>query len=613
MLSIITPRRRRPDRFNDRLAAAAWGAAVYGLAGPLVLLGAGTSWMRVGLVGFVVGVSGVGLVSPAGRRFARRDRVCASLVAGVIGGTLSGLGTASGFARLLESSGPAMWLLFLVTCVVGGAVLGMSLAFRGLIAPLRLVRDGLVPFDGSWNWMRAASAVAAAGLWLGAAFLSLGMAMAAGTLVHLGQVSQQEQPAVAVSGVSDVFSTAVAGAPDSLPDSPAASPPDTAGRRTERSSAERLLSELLGRPFSPTARGDAGLTDLHYAAALNLPSLAYDLLEAGARVDARYDMGDSDRESVRVLRELRPWDRRWGALGYSAQDRLTPLHLAGYFDAPDVVAALLDQGADVHAGTGALGLTPLHMAAFGGAYGSAIELLARGADLEFRAAPGWTPLHVAAFEGTPTAAILLEAGADIGARDDDGRTPLHHAAAGAWRAGTTVLEELLDRGADIHAADGALGTPLHVAADGNRQALTAVRILLDRGADVGARDAAGRTPLHHAADAAYDDDASIVRLLLDRGAAFDARDGRGRTPLHVASSSEEATALLDRGADVHARDADGNTPLREAVQHKVEVPTVLILRGADVNATNSAGETPLDRTRADYDAMRTLLRGHGAR
>ena len=71
--------------------------------------------------------------------------------------------------------------------------------------------------------------------------------------------------------------------------------------------------------------------------------------------------------------------------------------------------------------------------------------------------------------------------------------------------------------------------------------------------------------------------------------------------------------LLDHGAGVHARDADGNTPLHEAVRHKVDVPTVLILRGADVNATNSAGETPLDRTRADYDAMRTLLRRHGAR
>lgn len=47
------------------------------------------------------------------------------------------------------------------------------------------------------------------------------------------------------------------------------------------------LAIALGREPSPTAADANGWTDLHYAAALNLPELALCLLAAGAFVDAR--------------------------------------------------------------------------------------------------------------------------------------------------------------------------------------------------------------------------------------------------------------------------------------------------------------------------------------
>ena len=47
------------------------------------------------------------------------------------------------------------------------------------------------------------------------------------------------------------------------------------------------LANLLGRAFSPDARDENGWTDLHYAAALNLPGLASALLDAGADPNAK--------------------------------------------------------------------------------------------------------------------------------------------------------------------------------------------------------------------------------------------------------------------------------------------------------------------------------------
>ena len=45
------------------------------------------------------------------------------------------------------------------------------------------------------------------------------------------------------------------------------------------------LAEKLGREFSPDAVGENGWTDLHWAAALDLPGLAKELVERGMEVD----------------------------------------------------------------------------------------------------------------------------------------------------------------------------------------------------------------------------------------------------------------------------------------------------------------------------------------
>ena len=86
-----------------------------------------------------------------------------------------------------------------------------------------------------------------------------------------------------------------------------------------------------------------------------------------------------------------------------AGDGFTALHLAAFFDGPDVAHALLEAGADVDAhGTGWMTGTALQSAA------SARNL--------------------------PVAEVLLAAGADVTLADDEGRTAADHARDDATRA-----------------------------------------------------------------------------------------------------------------------------------------------------------------------------------
>jgi ankyrin repeat protein len=109
-----------------------------------------------------------------------------------------------------------------------------------------------------------------------------------------------------------------------------------------------------------------------------------------------------------------------------SHDGYTPLGLAAFFGHADLVAELLQRGADTNAASrNAMGVTPLHSAAAGRHAAIARALLEHGADVNARQHIGWTPLHSAVHNRhAELAALLLAHGADPHAENDDGVTPL---------------------------------------------------------------------------------------------------------------------------------------------------------------------------------------------
>ena len=172
---------------------------------------------------------------------------------------------------------------------------------------------------------------------------------------------------------------------------PLPTPADLAGER------ERFVVEV-GREPSPDAVDDQDMTDLHYAAKLNLPALTLYLLSLGAAVDAR-------------------------------NDGLTPLHFAAYKDASATAEVLLRLGADVDAINDSVegwGETPLHFAAYEDASATAEVLLRHGAYVNAGNRISGTPLHWAArHNASLTAEVLLRHGAYVHAKNHGGSTPLY--------------------------------------------------------------------------------------------------------------------------------------------------------------------------------------------
>ena len=71
---------------------------------------------------------------------------------------------------------------------------------------------------------------------------------------------------------------------------------------------ERFVAEVGHKP-SPDAVDDEGMTDLHYAAKLNLPALTLYLLSLGAAVDARNDYRTGP-DAAALLRRIGMLQRR---------------------------------------------------------------------------------------------------------------------------------------------------------------------------------------------------------------------------------------------------------------------------------------------------------------
>ena len=130
---------------------------------------------------------------------------------------------------------------------------------------------------------------------------------------RLNELTESRPPAAATAGA---------------PAPPAAAPAPPASR-----TVVQRLTDLLGRELSTFESDENGWTDLYYAAALNQPSLADRLLDDYAFVNGTlYIDGGPVTDGLReTLSELggREFDLR--------REGQTPLHVAAYADAADVI------------------------------------------------------------------------------------------------------------------------------------------------------------------------------------------------------------------------------------------------------------------------------------
>lgn len=342
---------------------------------------------------------------------------------------------------------------------------------------------------------------------------------------------------------------------------------------------------------------------------------------------------------------LRDDEPRMNARGCNG---LTPIHYAAMNGHHAVVLLLVERGADL-AAKDDVGWMPLHYAASSGDKETTSLLIKHHVDIDIVDDKlGWTPLHFAAMNGNhEVVKILKDNRADMEAKDKYGWTPRRFADINGYEAVLHLLQQ--DNTDPVAAYNAGQWTPLHLkAVDSPRQLLrllasanasgylkgmstdwsplpfaaknglfTSVCWLLDIGANVEEQDEDGRTSLSLAAEQGHD---SIVQLLLVRKAKVDSTDNSGRTPLEWAARGLQSSTiqrLRKYGADINESGWKWQcqTALSRASEAGDEaVVQLLIANGADVNANDMGGENSLDKaSKNGHEAVLKVLLNNGAK
>jgi ankyrin repeat protein len=278
----------------------------------------------------------------------------------------------------------------------------------------------------------------------------------------------------------------------------------------------RLVRLLLAHGADLGARDGLGRTAIHVAIENEDWEAAPLLIERGAPIDlfAAAGLGDADRVAGLLAEDP---SRAQAA----PADGLTPLFYAAWAGDARSVRLLLDAGTEVSPRVKRLWacLTPLHAALMKRHEEVVAALLERGADVNaFAAVPGsyWpTPLHVAARWGTrDDVQLLLEHGADLNGGEVTPDTMDSGVVSLVVSAGNVgLLELLLEHGLDLRHERHR--EALHRAAERGHPEL--VRLLVENGADPCAIDADGQTPLDRAHTAGKTEVAELLQVLASAG------------------------------------------------------------------------------------------------
>ncbi len=238
---------------------------------------------------------------------------------------------------------------------------------------------------------------------------------------------------------------------------------------------ESKFENFLGRAPSTTAEDENGWTDLHWAAALNLPATVKKLVQAGMSVNL--SMKADQKQFSNVLRQKLAQVNSAEYIAQHIQEvgrvGASPLHIAALMNSQEAAKMLIDQGARVNQTT-IMNESPLFNAISGVSIEVAQNLIAHNADINLNDFYGFSPLHMSAYRNSADALILLlDNGANIEALTRRDWTPLHIA---AWADSREAARVLIVRGADLSATTDRNLTPLDLASDENHTNM--VRLLL---------------------------------------------------------------------------------------------------------------------------------------
>ena len=369
----------------------------------------------------------------------------------------------------------------------------------------------------------------------------------------------------------------------------------------------------------PSGGFAVGATPLHMAAASSSASIVETLVGAGANRGARDQSGSTPLHWAAMLNDGPGVSNVIQVLAHSEanpnsenEDGLSPIHLAARYNSnPDAVSALIEIGVDLNKlGSG---FTPLHYSAIGNEPEVVAALLNFGADAYASALDGSVPWDLAKnnrrLAGHSVLNRLRPARQTTLFADSQDRCAYWNSAGFFGSATIDLVRLCIESGADLQARDAFGATPLHFASAFG-QGADIVTLLLEHGADGSATDRFGSTPLHRAArqnEGPYV--SSVIRALARSDANPNFANISGLSPIHLAAqwnrNPNAISALIEIGADLDKL-GSGFTPLHySAMGNYPEVVAALLNSGANVDAMSPGGSVPWDL--AKYNG---LLAGH---
>lgn len=182
-----------------------------------------------------------------------------------------------------------------------------------------------------------------------------------------------------------------------------------------------LTSMVNADPALVDAVNDNGVCAVMFATYYGRKEAAQLLVSSGARVDAFLASALGDVARLGKALEADP-----AVISKYSVDGWTPLHLAAFFGQKAAAELLIAEGASVLArSTNAMNNHPLHAAAAGRSRDLVALLLEHGAEVNATQHGGWTALHAAAQNSdAEMVKVLLANGADVAIRADNNQNAL---------------------------------------------------------------------------------------------------------------------------------------------------------------------------------------------